>query len=39
MLRRCLLTSRVISNMETWLRPKIGRRFSSALIMRRFFES
>src|ERR1700674_1416082 len=25
--------------METWPRPKIGRRFSSALIMRRFFES
>ena len=29
MFLRCLLTSLVISNMETWPRPKIGRRFSS----------
>ena len=36
---RCLLTRRVISNIETWSRLKIGRRFSSALIMRRFFLS
>lgn len=37
---RCLLTSRVISNMETCLTPlNTGRRLSSALIMRRFFES
>ena len=37
---RCLFTSRVISNMETCLLPpNTGRRLSSALIMRRFFES
>lgn len=37
---RCLLTSRVISNMETCLLPpNTGRRLSSALIMRRFLES
>ena len=37
---RCLLTIFVMSNIETWpLPPKIGFRFSSALIMRRFFAS
>ena len=37
---RCLLTSRVISNMETCFAPlNTGRRLSSALIMRRFLES
>ena len=37
---RCLLTSLVISNIETCLLPpNTGRRLSSALIMRRFFES
>jgi hypothetical protein len=34
---RCLFTSFVMSNIETWSFLKIGRRFSSALIMRRFF--
>src|ERR1700737_102899 len=37
---RCLLTSFVISNIETWLLPpNTGFRFSSALIWRRFLAS
>src|SRR6476661_6771779 len=35
---RCLLTSFVISNIDTWpLPPKMGFRLSSALMLRRFF--
>jgi hypothetical protein len=37
---RCLLTSFVISNIETWaLPPNTGFRFSSALMLRRFLAS
>jgi hypothetical protein len=37
---RCLLTSLVMSNIDTcFLPPKTARSFSSALIMRRFFLS
>ena len=37
---RCLFTSLVMSNIETWLLPpNTGRSFSSALIARRFLES
>src|SRR4051812_49558938 len=37
---RCLFTSFVISNIETWpLPPKIGFRLSSALMLRRFLAS
>src|SRR4051794_11487335 len=37
---RCLFTSFVMSNIDTWpLPPKIGLSLSSALIMRRFFAS
>ena len=37
---RCLLTSLVMSNIDTWdFEPKIGLSFSSALMLRRFFLS